>query len=99
MIEKGKIGRASSKPSQQAAEDEDGSGHINVISTVKKNLEALYKQFIVSIQYEKSLESESGSKSLRNAVQGYIPPDNVVRLEKNLNDAIFFVREYLENVQ
>lgn len=99
IIESSKTGRPQLSQRVSMTENDD-SGHVKVILAIKKALEALYKQLIVSIQYEKSADSsaERNPKSMRSAIQGFIPPDNVVRLEKKLNDLILYVREYLENI-
>jgi len=72
-------------------EENDTMGKIKMISDIKKLLESLYKEYITAIQYEN--ESKGHKKP-----QGVIKAENVVKIEKKLNDILMFVLESLETL-
>ena len=92
--------RTSVTHSRCSLDEEHDSGRPKLITEIKKALEGLYKEYIMCIQYEK-LEKQNEhtlpGKSQKSIVQGILLPENIVKIEKKINDLIMYVNDSMEN--
>lgn len=69
----------------------------SVLEEVKKSLAQLYKEYLNSIEFDKldKTQSKDGKKSIMSNI---VLPENIVKLEKRINDTILAVEEYLQTM-
>lgn len=81
-------------------------GHTqSYIKGMKSNLNQLYKEVIVAITNDKAQETERGrvgsiaSSRLDTSMNGESLSENLVRIEKKVNDVMLLLQEYIESLE
>ena len=72
------------------------------LQKIKRGLDHVYKDIIMTITNEKMQESKSDKKAsgkLGELVKGPLPSDNFMRIEKRMNDTIVMLQEFMEHFE